>query len=163
VARRKCASNLLMLKNYSTATADMTSAATTLALNLPHIFRSEWSSCCSMRARKKSEALHGLRLGLRQRFPTLPSSAEAGGFRCSRPNERQKLQVDTPCTGFATPCLTKEFQLVFAAAVNLLCLPSDAPGDRPSTGVIAPCGVLLIFVLISLTGTVVRRRTTYES
>jgi hypothetical protein len=37
VARRKCASNLVMLKNCWTAAADMTSAEATLSLNLPHI------------------------------------------------------------------------------------------------------------------------------
>jgi hypothetical protein len=104
--------------------------------------------------------LHGLRLALGRRFLSIPSSAEAGGVR-SRPNERQKLQVDTPFTGFATPCLTKSFCLYLQP--TLLCLPSDAPDDRPSPGVIVQGDVLLILVVTSLTGNAVRRRTTDES
>jgi hypothetical protein len=52
----------------------------------------------------------------------------------SRPNERQKLQVDTPRTGFATLCVTESSSLYLQ--LTLLRSPSDAPGDRPSSGVI---------------------------
>jgi hypothetical protein len=114
-----------------------------------------------MRAREKSEVLHGLRLGFRRRYLSLPSSAEAGAIRCSRQNERQKLQDDTPCTGFATPCVTNSSCLYLQ--LTLLRLPSDARDDRPSPGVIAQGDVLLILVLTSWTGNAVRRRVTDES
>jgi hypothetical protein len=105
--------------------------------------------------------LHGLRVGLRRRFLSLPSSAEAGGVRCSRPKERQKLQVDTLCTGFATPGVTNSSCLYLNQ--NLLRLPFDAPDYRPSPGVTFKRDMLLIPVLTSLMGNAVGRRIPDES
>jgi hypothetical protein len=98
--------------------------------------------------------LLGLRLGFCRRLLSLPPSAEVGGVRWSRPNERQKLQVDTPCTGFATPCVTKSCCIFLKQ--NPLRLPSDSPDDRPSRGVIVQGDELVILVLTSLPGNAVR-------
>jgi hypothetical protein len=62
---------------------------------------------------------------------------------------------------FATPCVTKSSRLCLQ--LTLLRLPSDAPDDRPSPGVIVEGDGLLILVLTSLTGNAVRRRINDES
>jgi hypothetical protein len=128
VTRRKCASNLFMLKNCLSAAGYMMYPATTLALNLPHIFGCECSYCCRCEHGKIGSAPR-IRARLASTLPIITTFR--GGVK--RPGLSPKQETEAAgrhalyWLSDAVP--DKEFLLVFAA--NSLALAFRRAG-RPA-------------------------------